>query len=116
PLKDGCIITDVGSTKQSIVRTAEALSERRGNITFIGGHPMAGKEKSGVEAATSLLFENAFYVLTPCRNTTEAQYQSLSELLQLTKAQIVRMEPALHDRIVGAISHLPHIIAVALVN
>ena len=116
PLKTGCIITDVGSTKQSIVACAERYSRTKEDVTFIGGHPMAGKEKSGVEAATSHLFENAFYVLTPGASTSETDYRRLEELLAYTRAQIVRLDPELHDNIVGAISHLPHIIAVALVN
>jgi prephenate dehydrogenase len=116
PLKKGCIITDVGSTKLSIAETARQLGLHEGEITFIGGHPMAGKEKSGVEAATSLLFENAFYVLTPDPETPPEATERLSALLGHTRSHIVKMDAAQHDNIVGAISHLPHIIAVALVN
>lgn len=116
PLKEGCIITDVGSTKQGIVACADRLAGKRKGPVFIGGHPMAGKEKSGVEAATGHLFENAFYVLTPGRSATEEDIRRLAGLLELTRAQIVRLDAATHDRIVGAISHLPHIIAAALVN
>ncbi|CAG7641044.1 prephenate dehydrogenase [Paenibacillus allorhizosphaerae] len=114
PLKPGCIVTDVGSTKASIAESGSHL--RRKDVYFIGGHPMAGKEKSGVEAATSLLFENAFYVLTPDSGTPEDAYERLAKLLEWTKARILKLDPKLHDGIVGAISHLPHIIAVALVN
>lgn len=113
-LKPGCIITDVGSTKASIAESARQTNLR--DAIFIGGHPMAGSERSGVEAASSLLFENAYYVLTPDADVSEEAYERLSQLLQHTKAQIVRVDPRLHDDIVGAISHLPHIIAVALVN
>lgn len=113
-LKAGCIITDVGSTKNSIVQFSETL--QRSDVYFIGGHPMAGKEKSGVDAATLHLFENAFYVLTPAKHVPDDVYEKLVQLLNMTKAQIVRIDPHLHDEIVGAISHLPHIIAVALVN
>jgi prephenate dehydrogenase len=77
---------------------------------------MAGKERSGVEAATSKLFVNAFYVLTPTQDTPQKQYDSLVELLALTHANIVTIEAELHDEIVGAVSHLPHIIAAMLVN
>ncbi|GJM80118.1 hypothetical protein HMSSN139_26140 [Paenibacillus sp. HMSSN-139] len=77
---------------------------------------MAGSERSGVEAASTLLFENAYYVLTPSPDVPEEAYQRLERLLTHTKAQIVRVDPVMHDEIVGAISHLPHIIAVALVN
>lgn len=114
PLKPGCIITDVGSTKAAVADCA--VKYARPGVHFIGGHPMAGSERSGVEAASSLLFENAYYVLTPSKEVLEEAYQRLEGLLQYTKAQIVRIDPVIHDEIVGAISHLPHIIAVALVN
>lgn len=113
-LKPGCIITDVGSTKASIVATAAKLS--RPDVHFIGGHPMAGSERSGVEAASSHLFENAYYVLTPQPGTPQEPISKLEQLLKLTKAHIVLMDAKQHDDIVGAISHLPHMIAVALVN
>ncbi|MDF2924401.1 MAG: prephenate dehydrogenase [Paenibacillaceae bacterium] len=113
-LKEGCIITDVGSTKASVARYAAALDW--GGACFIGGHPMAGSERSGVEAASSHLYENAFYVLTPEEGVCEEAYTRLADLLAYTKAQIVRVNSTQHDDIVGAISHLPHIIAVALVN
>ncbi len=114
PLKKGCILTDVGSTKRSIMETAARLP--LGDAVFIGGHPMAGSERSGVEAATANLFENAIYVLTPDERATEADCQRLEQLLSLTKANTVFMSARQHDEIVGAISHLPHVIAVALVN
>ncbi|WP_438351258.1 prephenate dehydrogenase [Paenibacillus sp. FA6] len=114
PLKKGCIITDVGSTKASISEAAEAL--RFKDVYFIGGHPMAGSEQSGVEAASILLFENAYYVLCPSTNIPEHAVETLEKLLSYTRAHIVKVDPKLHDEIVGAISHLPHIIAVALVN
>lgn len=113
-LKPGCIITDVGSTKASVARFAASISWN--GAYFIGGHPMAGSERSGVEAASSHLYENAFYVLTPSADVPEEAYGRLVELLRYTKAQIVRVNADQHDEIVGAISHLPHIIAVALVN
>ncbi|OCT12797.1 prephenate dehydrogenase [Paenibacillus pectinilyticus] len=114
PLKQGCIITDVGSTKASI--TESAAAHLKEGYYFIGGHPMAGSERHGVEAASSHLYENAFYVLTPAAGTPQAQVDRLTALLSLTKAQIVQVDAREHDDIVGAISHLPHIIAVALVN
>ncbi|MEF2964342.1 prephenate dehydrogenase [Paenibacillus sp. M1] len=114
PLKPGCIITDVGSTKASVAARARMLSKP--GVHFIGGHPMAGSERSGVDAASTLLFENAYYVLTPSPDVPEEAYARLEKLLAYTRAQIVRVDPVMHDQIVGAISHLPHIIAVALVN
>jgi prephenate dehydrogenase len=115
PLKPGCIITDVGSTKHSIVAFANGLTWSNG-VSFIGGHPMAGKEQSGVEAATEHLYENAIYVLTPSAQSTEVAYAELEALLVHTRAILVKMDAEEHDEVVGAISHLPHMIAVGLVN
>ncbi|SFS94614.1 prephenate dehydrogenase [Marininema halotolerans] len=115
PLKEGCIITDVGSTKGEIVAHARELKGLP--ATFIGGHPMAGSHHSGVQASHSLLFENAYYVLTPLPNTPLADVERLSRLLTIaTRAKLVMMDPRYHDEVVGAISHLPHIIASGLVN
>ncbi|WP_276351591.1 prephenate dehydrogenase [Cohnella caldifontis] len=114
PLKPGCVVTDVGSTKASVVRHGEKL--RESGAAFIGGHPMAGSERTGVEAASSYLFENAFYVLTPTEDTPGEALSRLEALLRWTKAHIVKMDAELHDDVVAAISHLPHIIAVGLVN
>jgi len=113
-LKPGAIITDVGSTKGDIVEAASRYSF--GEAVFIGGHPMAGKERSGVEAATSKLFINAYYVLTPTPNTPEPAYQRLVSLLASTNARLVKLDARRHDEIVGAVSHLPHIVAALLVN
>lgn len=113
-LKAGAILTDVGSTKQGIV--AYAMGRVPHNVTFIGGHPMAGSHKSGVEAANSRLLENAYYVLTPGAAASPDKVNRLQQLLQLTNAKIVVMDPAEHDRVVGAVSHFPHILAAVLVN
>lgn len=115
PLRPGCIISDVGSTKGELVHWSVTFRSR--GVTYIGGHPMAGSHRSGVEAAHSLLFENAYYILTPSPETPLSEVQKLSNLLQqATKAKLVIMDPFHHDRLVGAISHLPHIIAAGLVN
>lgn len=113
-LKPGCIITDVGSTKASVMASAKVFSST--SAIFIGGHPMAGSERSGVEAASSRLLENAFYVLTAAEGTPPAALNQLIELLNYTRANIVSVDAVSHDIIVGAISHLPHMIAVGLVN
>ncbi len=114
PLKEGAIISDTGSTKSSIMEWTKGFQQRK--VHFIGGHPMAGSHKSGVEAAHDRLFENAYYVLTPDATVPESAVSALKELLQPTKANIVVLDPEEHDQIVGAISHFPHIIAAALVN
>ena len=115
PLKPSCIVTDVGSTKSEIMEASRKLKEK--GIVFIGGHPMAGSHQSGIQAARSLLFENAYYVLTPDPEASLWEVQKVSQLLhKATRAELVIMDAAHHDRIVGAISHLPHIIAAGLVN
>jgi prephenate dehydrogenase len=113
-LQPGVIITDVGSTKAGIVRYAQ--KQIPPYVTFIGGHPMAGSHKSGVEAATERLFENAYYVLTPAPETPEEPVERLTQLLANTRAKVVRMDPDEHDQVVAAVSHFPHILAAALVN
>ncbi|WP_127494135.1 prephenate dehydrogenase [Paenibacillus glycanilyticus] len=113
-LKPGCIVTDVGSTKASVAECGRRLEQN--GVSFIGGHPMAGSERSGVEAASTNLFENAFYVLTPEETTPPEALERLKNLLVHTRAHLVSVDANSHDEIVGAISHLPHMIAVALVN
>lgn len=113
-LKQGTIISDVGSTKAQIAVYGKILTEQ--GFIFIGGHPMAGSHRSGVVAAHSLLFENAYYVLTPDPEAPLSAVEKLSELLkQATRAQLVIMDAEYHDKVVGAISHLPHVIATGLV-
>jgi prephenate dehydrogenase len=114
-LKSGAIVTDVGSTKHEVVRLGQEVSALSKGI-FIGGHPMAGSHKSGVEAANERLFENAYYVLTPNQNVEESKLQLLKDLLAATQANVVQMTPQEHDQIVGAISHFPHLMASSLVE
>jgi prephenate dehydrogenase len=113
-LKENVIVTDVGSTKQRIVKHAKQLGKQ--GITFIGGHPMAGSHKSGVAASRAHLFENVFYVLTPTNDVAARDVERLKEWLKGTKAQFVVLSPEEHDRITGVISHFPHIIAASLVH
>ncbi|KMK76429.1 prephenate dehydrogenase [Alkalihalobacillus pseudalcaliphilus] len=112
--KEGVIITDVGSTKSSIIKEAAKLVKK--GIHFIGGHPMAGSHKSGVQAAKAHLFENAFYILTPSAHIQQRTMIQLQNWLKGTKAKFITMLPEEHDRVAGAVSHLPHIIATSLVR
>ncbi|MFD2445851.1 prephenate dehydrogenase [Bacillus sp. CGMCC 1.16607] len=114
PLKEGVIISDTGSTKVEIVKAAKLLREK--NITFIGGHPMAGSHKSGVLAAKSILFENAFYLLTPIDGIADEKIESLKTLLNGTNAKFLIMSAEEHDRLTGVISHFPHLIAASIVH
>lgn len=107
-------ITDVGSTKQKVVHFAEkALPEQ---YQFIGGHPMAGSHKSGVIAAKDFLFENAFYILTPAKETKRQAVDRLMDLLKGTHAHFIEMTPEEHDAVTSVISHFPHIVAASLVH
>lgn len=112
-VKPGCIVTDVGSTKGEIVNYAEALTNAPG---FVGGHPMAGTEKAGYSAGFAHMFENAYYVLTPCRNTPAGALDKMAAIVTGIGAIPVVMDAAKHDLVTAGISHLPHVIASALVN
>ncbi|QOR65903.1 prephenate dehydrogenase [Cytobacillus suaedae] len=113
-MKSGALITDVGSTKKVIVD--EACSVLPDYVDFVGGHPMAGSHKSGVEAAKKDLFENAFYVLTPTSKTSESAISTLEKWLACTRSTIVKMSAEEHDHVAGVVSHFPHIIASSLVE
>ena len=112
-LKPSCLITDVGSVK-GIMHSA--VRELGLGSQFIGGHPMAGSEKTGYLNASSSLLENAFYLLTTTGQTTQEQMDLLTNLLSCTGAICVTLDAKQHDRITAAISHVPHILAVTLVQ
>jgi prephenate dehydrogenase len=111
-LKENVIITDVGSTKRQVMQAAKKLPRQ---VAFIGGHPMAGSHKSGVTAGRADLFENAFYFLI-ADGQLQLAVTRLKFLLRATKVKWLSLTATEHDYLVGQISHLPHIIAAALVN
>ncbi|KGX91480.1 prephenate dehydrogenase [Pontibacillus marinus] len=113
-LKEGAIITDVGSTKENIMENAHRFFHK--GVVFIGGHPMAGSHKSGVSASKAHLFENAFYILTKGEQVSDEDVKNLRFWLNGTNANFIEMSPHEHDEIVGVISHFPHIIASSLVQ
>lgn len=108
------IVTDTGSTKQLIMDKAVELQQM--GITFIGGHPMAGSHKSGVLAAKPFLFENAYYMLTPLKDTSKEQTEELEQLLKLTSAKLMIISAEEHDHMTSVVSHFPHIVAASLVH
>lgn len=112
-VKGSCIITDAGSTKGIITSHVGKLPHP---LCFIGGHPMAGTEKSGYVNSMPHLFENAYYILTPARGASQESVRTLSSLLEAIGAIPVVMTPEEHDLAVAGISHLPHVVAAALVN
>ncbi len=113
-LKKRVLVTDTGSTKGQIMNASKILAEK--GILFIGGHPMAGSHKSGVTAAKEILFENAFYMLTPGEDAKEENIQELMNWLEGTRAKFLIVNPEEHDELTGTISHFPHIIAASLVH
>lgn len=109
-LQSNILVSDVGSTKQEITDFATRFS-----FDFIGGHPMAGSHKSGIQAANDALFENAYYIFTPLANTKH-RVSELIDLVKGTKAKQIILSAQEHDQITGMLSHFPHILAAALVN
>jgi prephenate dehydrogenase len=103
------VISDVGSTKRAIVA---ALDDPR----FVGGHPLAGAETSGVRHARSDLFDGATWYLTPTPTTSGILYERLHRLLHNLGARPVAIEPEIHDTILATVSHLPHVLANVLVS
>jgi prephenate dehydrogenase len=108
------LVMDVGSTKNTIMKKAEELAEN--GIVFIGGHPMAGSHKTGVESAKPHLLENAFYILTPNSITPAAKVEETKDWLKGTHAKFIVADPDEHDFLTGIVSHFPHLIASSLVR
>lgn len=108
-----CILTDVGSTKTDIHEKVNALGMQK---NFIGGHPMAGSEKTGIRNSKRHLIENAYYVLTPSKEASPGMLKRMEELASSLKAIPLVLDYHEHDYVTAAISHLPHIIASTLVN
>ena len=111
--KPGCIITDVGSVKGEIHQAVETLGMTH---QFIGGHPMAGSEKTGYSSATDYLLENAYYMITPGPDVEIATVSAFVDLVQSLKAIPMVLTYEEHDYITAGVSHLPHIVAATLVN
>lgn len=110
---DSCILTDVGSVKTGIHEAAHALGL---DGRFIGGHPMTGSEKSGFANSYPHLFENSYYVITPSDGAGKEKVEAFRQLVSSTGALPLILDYRTHDYITAAVSHLPHLIAAALVN
>jgi prephenate dehydrogenase len=113
-LPAGCILTDVGSVKGRLVERVESLAPA--HVRFVGAHPIAGKEKSGVAAGSADLFKGARCILTPTVRTDPDALRIVRQLWELAGSSVVTMDPFLHDRVLGAVSHLPHVVAYCLVH
>ncbi len=112
--KPGALITDMGSTKVKIMEHAE--KHMPAHLYFLGGHPMAGSEGRSLSSSDPLLYENAVYVLTPSQNMPPELIRNFGNLLEALGAGVLFLSPALHDKIAAAVSHLPQLLAVALIN
>ncbi|MCP3852429.1 MAG: prephenate dehydrogenase/arogenate dehydrogenase family protein [Gammaproteobacteria bacterium] len=109
------VITDAGSTKVSVIKAAsDVFGEVPAN--FVPGHPIAGTENSGVEASFAELYNDHRVILTPLEQTNAQSTQLISALWEATGAQVVTMDAHHHDLVLGATSHLPHLLAFSLVN
>jgi prephenate dehydrogenase len=108
----GTLITDAGSTKGGVCRTAEARWEGRG--VFVGAHPMAGSEKTGAAFALADLFDDRLTIITPTATTAERDIQRTEAFWRSLGSRVLRTTPEAHDEAVAAASHLPHLIAAAL--
>jgi prephenate dehydrogenase len=109
---EGTLITDCGSTKRSIVDALEGQLPR--GCRFLGGHPLAGSEKTGATHATADLFEGRVAILTPTRNTRAEDFDLMEQFWSDLGSMVVQMSAAEHDRAVAVTSQLPHVAAVAL--
>ena len=113
-LKAGAVVTDVGSTKRSVVKLAE--ENLPAGVHFVGSHPMAGSEKRGVEFARADLFQNALCILTPTARTKPEALASVDAFWKSLGMRITLLAPDEHDQLLAQVSHLPHALAAALVS
>lgn len=112
-LKHDAILTDVGSTKAKIHQQVKSLGLEH---HFVGGHPMAGSEKTGYEHSSDHLLENAYYIITPTQHTTQEQLDRITHVAKSLGSIPMILDCQEHDEVVAAVSHLPHLIASSLVN
>ncbi len=113
-LSQGCIVTDTASTKAQVMGWAEEFLPS--SVSFIGGHPMAGKEASGIEAADAALFAGCTYCLVPGRGATTEAINVVEGLVRQIGAKPIFLDASEHDSLVAAISHLPLLLSAALVS
>ncbi|SHK27702.1 prephenate dehydrogenase [Thermocrinis minervae] len=111
-LDDQTIVTDMGSVKGKLVYELENILGKK----FVGGHPIAGTEKSGVENSRKDLFKGKRFILTPTPNTDQEAKRKVSELWSLLGSYVEEMDPYVHDYVFGCVSHLPHAVAFALID
>ena len=113
-MKPGALLTDAGSTKRWFADSLRPLMPV--GVRYIGGHPMAGREKSGLSEAMPDLFRGRWYLFTPSADTPDSFLTQLRQLIELTGAQTAVLDDRRHDQITAVISHVPHVAAAALVH
>lgn len=113
-MKPGAVLTDGGSVKAEVARAIEPLMPA--GVHFVPGHPIAGTEKSGAEAAFATLYQGKRCILTPTEATNSAALDLVKRVWEKAGSEVVLMDVEKHDRILAAISHLPHMVAYSLVN
>lgn len=113
-LDAGCVVTDVGSVKTSVMRTLQPLLPA--NVHLVGGHPIAGTENSGPQSGFAELFVNRWCILTPMRHTELRAVEKLTMFWEALGSNIEIMDPEHHDLVLGITSHLPHLIAYTIVG
>ncbi len=113
-LQSGAIVTDVGSVKGGLVAEAEGLLPT--GVHFVGAHPIAGREKSGVAYASPNLFQGARCLVTPTKQTDPQALDTICQLWEGAGSIVLSMDPFVHDWVLGAVSHLPHVAAFGLMH
>ena len=113
-LSAGCVVTDGGSVKEELVAACEPLMPE--GCHFVGGHPIAGTEHSGAKASFATLFQGRRCILTPTSRTDQQSLELVQRLWEAAGSRVECMEPLTHDRVFAAVSHLPHMVAYALVH
>jgi prephenate dehydrogenase len=114
-LKPGAVITDVGSVKSCLVKELESLADKAG-AHYVGSHPMAGAEKTGVSASRADLFKGAVCVITPTSKSNQRAVREVAMLWKSVGCKVMKLKPDQHDEFVSRSSHLPHVVAAELAD
>lgn len=113
-IKKGAVVTDVGSVKGEMVRRLEPLIPE--GVSFVGAHPIAGRETSGIDNASADLFRGTKCIITPTKNTDKPALEKIIDLWKGLGCKTILMSPEKHDRIFAGVSHAPHVVAYTLMN
>jgi prephenate dehydrogenase len=113
-LKKGAVVTDAGSVKGRLVYEIEKIMPE--GVHYIGGHPIAGNDRSGLDASDAELFRDAKCIITPTENSDAGSLQAVTDLWKSLGSEVITMTPENHDKVYAAVSHLPHLIAYNIIN